>query len=72
MEQKIYCNVCGKTIVMKNGILKEDMLEITKDWGYFSKKDMQRHSFKLCEECYDKWIKTFAVPVEVSQITEAM
>ena len=33
-------------------------------WGYFSGKDGESHSFDLCETCYDKWIAAFQIPVE--------
>lgn len=64
------CNVCGKQFMMKDGLLMEDALEVRKQWGYFSKKDTQIHSFALCEECYDSWIKSFLVPPSVSEATE--
>ena len=36
-------------------------------WGYFSKKDGETHSFDLCEECYDKWIGGFQIPVGIQE-----
>ena len=36
-------------------------------FGYFSRKDGLRHKFDLCEDCYDKWIHTFAVPEEMPE-----
>lgn len=71
MEQLI-CNVCGKTLKTEHGILLEDAFEAVKDWGYFSKKDLQRHSFTVCEARYDNWIRTFKVPPEVTERTEAL
>ena len=35
-------------------------------------KDGLEHSFDLCEECYDKLIKGFAVPVNEEEITELL
>ena len=61
---KIVCNKCGKEIKIENGILKEDVLSIEKKWGYFSGKDNENHHFDLCEECYDKMIHSFKIPVE--------
>lgn len=66
------CNVCGRTLKCENGILKEDAFEAVKSWGYFSKKDLQSHRFTVCEECYDAWIKTFALPPEITETTEAL
>ena len=55
---------------MENGILKEDVFEGDKEWGYFSEKDMMRHSFILCEACYDKMISNFAIPIVEIEVTE--
>lgn len=73
MEQKSYecvCNRCGRPLRKINGILHEDALMITKDWGYFSAKDGERHSLCICEECYNKLIRELSVPVRVDEITE--
>lgn len=60
---KIICNKCGKEILVKNGIMEEDVLSVEKRWGYFSNKDNEVHQIDLCEECYDKWIESFLIPV---------
>ena len=62
--EKIICNKCGKEIVVKNGVAEADALSVEKRWGYFSNKDNEVHVFDLCEECYDKWIATFLIPIE--------
>ena len=61
---KIVCNKCGKEILVANGVAEADVLSVQKRWGYFSNKDNDVHEFDLCEECYDKWIATFAIPIE--------
>ena len=63
--RKIICNKCKKEIVITDGIAREDVLAVEKRWGYFSDKDNEVHRFDLCEECYDKFIQSFAVPVEI-------
>lgn len=70
--EHVKCNVCGKVLKREQGILREDAFEAVKDWGYFSKKDLQRHSFTVCEECYDEWIRTFAIPPEITERSEAL
>lgn len=60
------CNKCGKKLECKDGILHEDGLFVTKEWGYFSDKDLQVHRFNLCERCYDELMESFVVPAEVS------
>ena len=66
------CNCCGKIIKQKQGVAKEDALEIVKDWGYFSAKDLERHRLLICESCYDEWISGFAIPPKVENRTEAL
>ncbi|MCT4597339.1 MAG: hypothetical protein N4A50_05620 [Vallitalea sp.] len=56
---EVYCNKCGKLIYNEETNSKVDYINITKEWGYFSNKDMQVHSFDLCEKCYDSLIATF-------------
>ncbi len=66
------CNACGKLIMIENNLLKEDVFEAVKEWGYFSKKDLEIHRFNLCEECYDRIISSFVIPVEVNVKNEVM
>ncbi len=62
-NQKVICNKCGRELKKVNGILHEDGIFVTKDWGYFSKKDLRIHKFNLCEACYDELAESFLVPV---------
>lgn len=62
---KIICNRCGKEIAVKNGFVREGVIGIECEWGYFSEKDGERHSFDLCEACYDEIIRSFQIPVEI-------
>lgn len=70
--ERIFCNVCGQEIEIRNGILKTDLFEVTKEWGYFSNKDLEIHKFKICEACYDKLIASFKVPVKIIKKTEIL
>ncbi|HWT26497.1 MAG TPA: hypothetical protein VN131_01025 [Mobilitalea sp.] len=72
VEIPIYCNSCGKLLKVENGILKEDAFEATKEWGYFSQKDMEVHQFNLCEECYEKIISEFKIPIIVKKKLEVL
>ena len=69
---KICCNMCGKMVKFEEGLLKEDFFEATKDWGYFSKKDLQTHKFNLCENCYDKLVDKFKIPLLIIDKKEAL
>lgn len=70
MFKDMYCNVCGRKLKVENGILLEDAFEARKQWGYFSKKDTEVHSFVICESCYDAMIEKFAIPPKVSDALE--
>ncbi|MCT4542524.1 MAG: hypothetical protein N4A63_03145 [Vallitalea sp.] len=56
---EVYCNKCGKLIYSDEIKEKVDYIDVSKEWGYFSNKDMEIHHFDLCEQCYDELIKTF-------------
>ena len=66
----IQCNCCGKRILIENGIVREGVFSADCTWGYFSKKDGELHSFDLCEDCYDKIVKTFRIPPKQIQSNE--
>ncbi len=68
----VICNKCQKKLSVKNGILAEGVFEGNQKFGYFSKKDGIRHSFDLCEECYDKMIAEFAIPVKEEEVQELL
>lgn len=68
--KKIVCNQCGSELKLENGIVQEGVYFGDARWGYFSKKDGERHSFDLCEECYEALIKGFQIPVTVEDDTE--
>ena len=71
-EEKIYCNMCGRGWERTIAIYEKDFLCIRKDWGYFSKKDGQHHEIIMCEECYDKWIKTLNIAPDISDTLELL
>ena len=61
---KVYCNCCGKEILMKENsrIALEDYVFIDKSWGYFSKKDGIRQKMIIFETCFEKWTESFVQP----------
>lgn len=69
-EKQLFCNKCGKQILIENGLAREDYFMVTKSWGYFSGKDGRRDTFCLCEKCYDEMIGTFVLPVSQEELTE--
>lgn len=69
-ENKLFCNKCGKQILIENGLAREDYMIVTKSWGYFSDKDGRRDSFCLCESCYDEVTAAFVLPVSQEELTE--
>ena len=38
--------------------------KVRKEWGYFSKRDLEVHEFAICESCYEKMIDQFVIPVK--------
>ncbi|HBA64035.1 MAG TPA: hypothetical protein DCZ20_09295 [Lachnospiraceae bacterium] len=68
----IICNKCGKKIDKKDGLQKEEVFHGEVRWGYFSNKDGETHTFDLCEACYDEWIRSFQIPVEIKEETELL
>jgi ribosomal-protein-alanine N-acetyltransferase len=70
-ENRSLCNQCGREIPTEHAG-HTDALSVRKEWGYFSKWDLQIHEFTLCQKCYEQWIQNFAIPVAVSQKTEVL
>jgi hypothetical protein len=50
-----------------NDMIREGVLQVGWDWGYFSEKDGERHTFCLCEACYDRIREQFVLPVTVEE-----
>lgn len=69
---RVVCNGCGKELRVENGYLKEECFSTEHVFGYFSKKDGIRHRFELCEECYEKMISGFVLPVEEDEVKELL
>lgn len=61
---EVICNCCGKKIVVNKGIAAEDYISVEKMWGYFSNRDGEYHNWELCEQCYDRIVEQFAIPIE--------
>ena len=64
-EKTIHCNGCGRRIGKDENGVMEEMLMVEWNWGYFSRKDGEKHSFCLCEKCYDRLRASFLLPVQV-------
>ena len=67
---EVRCNQCGKALKVENGMLKEGCFHGENVFGYFSTKDGSRHSFDLCEACYDAFVSKFKLLVEESEANE--
>lgn len=65
-KMQIICNGCGKKILVEKEIVKEGVASFQVEWGYFSTRDGEIHSFDLCEDCYEKMIQNFSFPVDVA------
>ena len=69
---QVRCNGCGRELKVEKEMLREGCFTADVRFGYFSRKDGVRHKFDLCEDCYDKWINTFVLPVEEEPQTELL
>lgn len=69
---EIICNQCGKRIPVIKGVAREDTLHVEKNWGYFSQNDGVKHTFDLCEACYEEWTAGFARPVQAEEESELL
>ena len=69
---KVQCNVCKKEFKLEDGILKEGCFQADFSWGYFSSRDGMHHRFDLCENCYDKMVEGFEVPIVIEEKSEAL
>ena len=68
---EVYCNCCGELIANRERTVGHiDYLHVEKAWGYFSSKDLTGHSFNICEQCYDKWLQSFCIPVQEFSVDE--
>lgn len=70
--EKIYCNKCGREIKVENEIVKEGLFSVDYKWDYFSNKDGMKHSFDICEQCYNEIVKDFKYPVNETEYTEML
>lgn len=68
--KEVCCNRCGRKLKVEGGVLKEGCFKGNSLFGYFSRRDGIRHSFDLCEDCYDDLLQTFSIPVEEIEETE--
>lgn len=55
----VHCNKCGAQC---DYTAFKDYASMDVCWGYHSNKDLEKHSWDLCEDCYDEFVATFAVP----------
>lgn len=69
-QAELICNCCGRSLKKTEQVLLEDVCSVRVQWGYFSRKDGENHSFELCEECYDRITQEFVIPPRVEQRTE--
>lgn len=68
----VICNGCGRKLKVEGGVLREGCFEGKQSFGYFSSRDGESHSFDLCEDCYDRLVRQFCIPVEKEESTELL
>ena len=68
--KRVFCNQCGKELLIEEGILKEGCFSVDYAFDYFSNKDGYIYSFDLCENCFDQMINTFKHPAKITETKE--
>jgi len=68
--ESVWCNWCGKRLIVKDGILREGSAHFELTWDYFSEKDGEVHHWDLCEACYDRLIRQFRIAPEIEEAVE--
>lgn len=68
--EKVFCNQCGKELLVEEGILKEGCFSVDYTFDYFSNKDGYIYCFDLCETCFDRMISKFKSPVQITETKE--
>lgn len=58
----IFCNMCGVELKKDSFGYFSPYFDVDYRWSYPSKFDNSIHSFTLCENCYENFIKTFKLP----------
>lgn len=71
-NDRIICNCCGKEFMIRDGFTRESVISIDYIFGFFSEKDGEKHSFDLCEKCYDQLTTSFKIPVSIEEMKELL
>lgn len=62
--KEVICNMCGENIKKDDFDHFYDYLQVDKLWGYTSEYDGENHCFDLCQDCYEKFINSFKIPID--------
>ena len=65
--KKIICNKCGREIPAVDGCPRGGVFSVDYTWGYFFFFFGERHSFDLCESCYDELLASFQIPARIEE-----
>ena len=64
----VLCNRCGASTKCPLGNF--ECISAVASWGYSSLKDMEKHRFDLCEDCYDRFVECFIIPPTIEGLEE--
>jgi hypothetical protein len=57
----VFCNMCGKVLYPN----QEEYQDFYISWGYLSHHDRENWYFELCENCLEKIVLKFIIPMDV-------
>jgi len=61
---QVICNGCGKEFLPNINDAFPNCFHVETRWEYGSQFDNEQHLFDLCEDCYQKMVNEFSIPIE--------
>jgi len=59
----ITCNCCGKVVEGETVEYDSDITELNISFGYGSRFDTNQWNMDICDDCLEKWVSTFKLPI---------
>ncbi len=66
LETSVYCNKCKRKVYDIEEEMNLPYIEFDVSFSYPSKFDNEKHSFQMCEFCYENFISNMKLPVSIN------